>query len=118
MTPEPPKKNPSGLDNLWDQVHSTFQGVGQSLKRSQLESQLREVYRQLGEAVYQRHMTQPFLPTDLTSLVSQASGIKAAIESPEHVTVIFLCPNCQRTVPPEAKFCPGCGLRIQHPSDL
>lgn len=87
------------------------------LKMNELKSQINDIYKEIGEKVYQKHISEE--EKDITEEIKEKCTnidvISAEIESIQKECLQLkdkkLCSNCFKEIEKNVKFCPSCGAK-------
>ena len=81
------------------------------------EDGLREEYRKLGEAYFEKNKTDLYVPTEFSELFDaikeRESALKQYKERIMSLKKVKICPYCNSEIPQESVFCIMCGKKVQ-----
>lgn len=118
------KKSLSGVGKSSEKVMKKSGGILETqklkLQKVSLESDLKDVYAQIGELyLKEQEGTETIPSTEMTALVGRVEDCKKAIKDVEEkimeIKGAVICPNCGAEVDKESLFCPKCGAKIEKP---
>ena len=114
------------FDKLTKKATETYKGAAEKtgkiakeaklkMKISENKSKINEIYKEIGEKVYQKHISEGdvCVKKDLEDECARIDELAKQIEE-YHAEILSLsdsklCVNCKETISKEAKFCPKCG---------
>lgn len=81
------------------------------------EDGLREEYRKLGEAYFEKNKTDLYVPTEFSELFDAIKEREAALKQYKErimsLKKVKICPYCNSEIPQESVFCIMCGKKVQ-----
>lgn len=114
------------FDRLTKKASETYKGAAEKtgkiakeaklkMKISETKSKINEIYKEIGEKVYQKHISEGdvCVKKDLEDECARIDELAKQIEEYNNEILNLsdskLCVNCKETISKEAKFCPKCG---------
>ena len=90
------------------------------LKIGDLKSQINDVYKEIGEVVYQKHIREEEydiskeIEEKCTKIDVMSDEIDSYLKECLELRDKRQCPNCFVEIEKDAKFCPNCGQKLEH----
>ena len=107
-------------EQVADKVEAARESVTLTLEISNRESELADLYRELGRVTYEMSRNE-MSAISADALLSQVDGkVREIAELKARKAELVMsdaCPTCGRDLVPDAFFCHGCGAKIELPTE-